>query len=407
MNAEATLARWLAVEDALRSRLAAGRAYTTLELKVNIVRALTEGVPRVRAEGQDTWGAPGGHRGGPAGRSGRQAVRARHHHVPDLRSAVTGSSGLALTFSALEPALSSSGRRPSTVRLVDAALTAVPRSSMIDQLICKQDGVAMGQETSFRDIQVRSNEIGIRKIGLNDLWQSLREGFDDFDARPTLGVFLTILYPLFALLLTLFLIGENRLHLAFPMVAGFTLIGPVVSVGLVEMSRRRERGLDLSWRSTFDFVHSASFAPVLALSIVLVLLYVAWLFMAEFLYFGLFGQDPPISASDFVTQLVTTRRGGALIFYGIPLGFVFAVTALAISVVAFPLVLDRPASAATAVAVSLRAVASNPMVMAVWGVIVAALLAAGTIVFLVGLAAVVPILGHATWHLYRKVVESP
>ena len=178
----------------------------------------------------------------------------------------------------------------------------------------------------------------------------------------------------------------------------------MVSVGLFEMSRRRERGLDVSWRSTFDFVHSASFAPILALSLVMMLLYVAWLFIAQFLYFGLFGEDPPVSASDFVTQLVTTRRGGGLIVYGILLGFIFAFTALAISVVAFPLLLDKPASAATAVAVSIRAVTSNLMVMAVWGVIVVVLLAAGAIVFLIGLAAVLPILGHATWHLYRKVV---
>jgi uncharacterized membrane protein len=127
--------------------------------------------------------------------------------------------------------------------------------------------------------------------------------------------------------------------------------------------------------------------------------------MAQFLYFGLFGGDSPISASDFVTQLVTTRRGAALIWYGVLLGFMFSFTALAISAVAFPLLLDRPASAATAVAVSIRAVASNLMVMAVWGVIVVLLLAAGAIVFLIGLAAVLPILGHATWHLYRKVVE--
>jgi len=266
----------------------------------------------------------------------------------------------------------------------------------------------MAYETSFRDIQVRSTEIGVRTIGLNDLWRALKEGYDDFNAMPTLGVFLAVLYPLFALILTLLLVrnGKDLLHLAFPMVAGLTLIGPAVSVFLFELSRRRERGLDVRWRSAFDFVHTSSFAPILALSILMTLLYLAWLFMAQFLYFGLFGEDTPISAADFVNQLVTTRRGGALMVYGVLLGFLFAVAALAISVVAFPLLLDKPVSAATAVATSIRAVAANSMVMAVWGVMVAVLLAAGAIVFLLGLAVVLPILGHSTWHLYRKVVAA-
>lgn len=263
----------------------------------------------------------------------------------------------------------------------------------------------MTQEKSFRDIQITSSQIGIRKIGVNDLWQSLKEGYDDFNAKRTFGVFLIVIYPLFALLLTLSLVGENLLYLLFPMVAGFSLLGPVVSVGLFEMSRRRERGLDLNWRSAFDFVHSSSFAPVVALSVVMMLLYVAWMFMAQFIYFGLFSTDPPVSISDFVTQLVTTRRGTALMMHGTGVGFVFAFTALAISVVAFPLLLDRPASSFTAVSVSVRAVLFNPFVMAVWGVTVVVLLAAGAILFLVGLAAILPILGHATWHLYRKVVE--
>jgi uncharacterized membrane protein len=264
----------------------------------------------------------------------------------------------------------------------------------------------MAHEASFRDTQIRSAQIGIRTIGLNDLWQALKEGYDDFNAMPTLGVFLTVLYPLFALLLTLFLVGKNMLYLAFPMVAGLTLIGPAVSVFLFEMSRRRERGLDVRWRSAFDFVHTASFAPLLALSLLMMLLYLAWLFMAQFLYFGMFADDAPASASDFITQLVTTRRGVGLMFYGVLLGFLFAVAALAMSVVAFPLLLDKPVTAATAVATSIRAVAANSMVMAVWGVIVVALLAAGAIVFLLGLAVVLPILGHSTWHLYRKVVEA-
>ncbi len=264
---------------------------------------------------------------------------------------------------------------------------------------------SMARAVSFREVQVTASEIGIRKIGVNDLWQALKEGFDDFQAKPSHIPFLIVIYPLFALLLTLFSVGDNLLHLAFPMVAGFALLGPVVSVGLFEMSRRRERGLDAAWGPAFDFVHSSSFAPIAALSVAMLLLYVAWLFMAQLIYFGLFGPVPPESISDFATQVFTTRRGGGLIFYGIGVGFMFASVAMAISVVGFPLALDRPVTAITAVSTSIKAVTSNPIAMAVWGLIVVVLLAVGSILFFVGLAFVLPILGHATWHLYRKLVE--
>lgn len=263
----------------------------------------------------------------------------------------------------------------------------------------------MAEVRTFGELQLTSSEIRVRKIHMRDLWQSLKEGYDDFNAKPSFGLFLIIIYPLFALLLTLVSVGENLLPLVFPLIAGFTLLGPMGSVALFEMSRRRERGLDLRWRSAFDFVHTYSFAPILALSVLIMLLYVAWLFMARFIYFGLFDADVAMSISEFATRLVTTRQGAGLIMYGMGVGLMFAFTTLAISVVAFPLLLDRPVSTGTAIAVSVRAVTSNLFVMAVWGLIVVALLIVGSILFLVGLAVLLPILGHATWHVYRKVVE--
>jgi uncharacterized membrane protein len=261
----------------------------------------------------------------------------------------------------------------------------------------------MATGRTFDEIQLSSNDIEIRRISTADLWQSLKEGYDDFNAYPTFYAFLFLIYPLFALLLAL--PRDALVYLAFPAVAGFTLLGPVVSVALCEMSRRREQGLEVSWRGAFSFIHTGSFAPILALSLLMMVLYVAWLFLAESLYLGLFGANPPASLAEFGDRLISTRPGVALILYGNVIGAIFAFTALAVSVVAFPLLLDKPASTLTAIGVSVRAVASNLYVMLLWGLIVVGLLAIGAALFLVGLAAVLPILGHSTWHLYRKLVE--
>lgn len=261
------------------------------------------------------------------------------------------------------------------------------------------------EQGSFAEHRLTANQIKVRKIDVQDLWQSLKEGYDDFGAKPSLIPFLILMYALFAVLLSLYMVGQELRYQAFPMVAGFNFLGPVVLIVLFEMSRRRERGLELRWGAAFGFIHTSSFAPILALSIVMMLLYVGWLYMAELIYFSLFGNNTPASMSEFIREIFTTRRGGALMMYGNLVGFLFAFTALALSVVAFPLILDKPVTSFTAMAVSVKAVTSNMFVMAVWGLIVVAFLTLGAALFLIGLAVALPVLGHATWHLYRKMVE--
>jgi len=260
-------------------------------------------------------------------------------------------------------------------------------------------------EPLFEDIQLSAAEIKTREISVQDLRDCLRAGFDDFVARPISIPFQIAFYFLLALTIVLFAADQNLRYLAFPMVAGFNLIAPIIAIGFFAMSKQREQGQEMRWSSAFSFIHTSAFAPILALSLIMMLLYVAWLYMAEMIFFGLFAENTPSTISAFVSELFSSRRGGALIVYGNFVGFLFACTAMAISVVAFPLALDKPVTSVTAMRVSVRAFIDNLAVLCVWGLIVVALLAVGAAFFLVGLAVALPILGHATWHLYRKLVQ--
>lgn len=259
------------------------------------------------------------------------------------------------------------------------------------------------QPPTFDDLRMHSRDFQVRKIEVADLWDALRRGYADFEAKSAVP-FLIIFYFLAAALIALFASGQELRYLAFPIVAGFNLVGPIVAICFFQMSRRRERGLGSTWREAFKFVHTHSFAPLLALSLLMAALYVFWLYMAELIYFGMFGDNPPASLGAFLTELFTTRRGWGLIAYGNFVGFLFAFTTMAVSIVSFPLALDKPVNSFTAIRVSIKAFTSNVGVLAVWGLIVVALVGVGLLLFLVGLAVTLPVLGHATWHLYRKLI---
>jgi uncharacterized membrane protein len=244
----------------------------------------------------------------------------------------------------------------------------------------------------------------VRKIAFADLYDALKEGVDDFWAMPTHVIFLSLIYPIVGLMLARLAFGYDVLPLLFPIAAGFALVGPFAAVGLYEMSRRREAGLDVAWRNALDVRHSPSFGAILALGALLTVVFLVWVAVAQAIYVASFGYAPIASMPDFAHDVIATKAGWKLILVGNAVGFLFAVLVLTVSVVSFPLLLDRDVGAASAVLTSVRAVAANPVPMAAWGLIVAALLAIGSIPFLFGLAVVMPVLGHATWHLYRKVV---
>jgi uncharacterized membrane protein len=251
------------------------------------------------------------------------------------------------------------------------------------------------------------DHLAVRDISIADLKEALAKGFDDFKEMPTHLAFIGLIYPLFGICLAALSFSNNALPLLFPLVSGFALLGPLAAVGLYELSRRRELGLDTSWTHLFDVLRSPSLPAILALGFVLMVIFVVWLATAQVLYQALYGPAAPESYTAFLGEVLTTPRGWTLIIIGHLVGLVFAVVVFSISVFSFPLLLDRDCGAGCAVQTSVQAVMANPKTLGTWAVIVAVALMIGSAPLLVGLAVVMPILGHASWHLYRRAVEPP
>ncbi|WP_448202512.1 DUF2189 domain-containing protein [Azospirillum sp. sgz302134] len=251
-----------------------------------------------------------------------------------------------------------------------------------------------------------AQEPTVRRIRTADLRAVLAKGLQDFMAYRTDVFFLCLIYPVVGLVLAEAMFHGSMLHLLFPLASGFALIGPFAAVGLYEMSRRREEGETVSWADAFGVTRSPRFGAILVMGLILAAIFVVWMLVAEGIYMVTLAPQAPEGLGDFLHALFTTRAGWAMIVLGIGVGFLFAVLVLAISVVSFPLLLDRPVGVATAIRTSIRATLKNPEPMALWGLIVAAGLVIGSIPAFVGLAIVMPVLGHGTWHLYRRLVPD-
>jgi uncharacterized membrane protein len=246
----------------------------------------------------------------------------------------------------------------------------------------------------------------VRHIRFADLQDALAKGIDDFKAMPSHALFLCLIYPVVGMVLGALTFDYGLIPLAYPLVAGFALLGPLAAIGVYDLSRRRELGLPTDLSRSFDIFHLPSFGAIVALGLLLMVIFLLWLAVAQWIYVANVGSAPMTSLALFVDRILNTPEGFRVIVLGNAIGFLFALFVFTISVVSFPLLLDRDVGAIEAVLTSCRAVRKNPMVMAAWGLIVAGSVFVGSLPFLLGLTVVLPVLGHSTWHLYRKVVES-
>jgi uncharacterized membrane protein len=245
----------------------------------------------------------------------------------------------------------------------------------------------------------------VAHLTTEDLRMALREGWDDFAALRTDVIFIVLLYPIIGLCLSAFAFHRDLLPLLFPLMSGFALLGPVAAVGLYEMSRRREKGEPAGFGAGLGVLGSPSIGAILTVGLALIVVFVVWMLAAYLIYSLTLGPQPPVSIRSFINDVFTTGAGWAMLIIGCGVGFVFAAVTLATTIVSIPILLHRHVGLATAVSTSLEVAKQNPVPVAIWGLIVAVLLVLGTIPLFLGLIFVLPVLGHATWHLYRRAVK--
>jgi uncharacterized membrane protein len=245
----------------------------------------------------------------------------------------------------------------------------------------------------------------VRRITYSDLRRALTLGYRDFTAYRGDVFFLLLLYPVLSFLLARVAFGMSLLPLLFPFASGLIILGPVAAVGLYEMSRQREHRQKINWFNGFEVIYRPAFGSILLLSLLLVAIFALWLAAAWGIFLHTVGPIGPTSVGAFVHDVLATDAGHAMIVIGIGVGFLFAMVAMVISVVSLPLLVDHDVGLDSAVKTSFRAVTANPLPIAAWSGIVVLGLIIGAVPLFLGLVVILPVLGHATWHLYQKLVE--
>ena len=243
----------------------------------------------------------------------------------------------------------------------------------------------------------------VRRIGPADIAEALGQGLRDFQAMPLYGLLFGALYAGGGMVILLCLTAFGMVYLAYPLAAGFALIGPFVAIGLYELSRRREAGQPISILAIWATVKSRG--EIGWMAFVTLFIFVIWMYQVRLLIALLIGLNASFSSlQEFITVVLTTSEGLWFLAIGNVVGAALSLILFSLTVVSFPLLLDRDVDFVTAMITSVRAVVASPVPMIGWAAVIVVLLVVSALPYFVGLLVTLPVLGHATWHLYRRIV---
>jgi len=248
----------------------------------------------------------------------------------------------------------------------------------------------------------RSLVLPVQRVGVEDPWIWLSAGWRDLRQVPLVSLTYGAAFVVMSFLLTLGLWLVGLFYLVLPLSAGFMFIGPVVAVGLYEVSRRLERKQPVTLADTLAAWHNHR-GPIATVGLLLMLFLLAWIWLA-FLTFALFFGPAPPSWENLVTTLLFSTAGIPFLIVGIAVGGVLAAFVFAMTAVAIPALLDRDIGVLSAILTSFAAVLQNWRIMIGWGALIVLFTAAGLVTFYLGLAVTLPLVGHASWHAYRGLV---
>jgi uncharacterized membrane protein len=260
--------------------------------------------------------------------------------------------------------------------------------------------------SSHIPVAVRKPDPVVRAVTVSEIVESLAEGLRDFQSAPVYGLTFGALHAAGGILIVLSVSALGAGYLAYPLAAGFALIGPFVAVGLYEVSRRRETSQPLSWSAVIGTIVAQGRRELGWMAFVTVFIFVIWMYQVRLLIALMLGLKSFASLRDFLLVITTTPEGWIFLIVGHLMGAALSLVLFSLTVVSFPLLLDRDIDFVTAMITSVRAVVASPGPMIGWAAVVVILMIVACLPAFLGLLVVLPVLGHATWHLYRRIVPQ-